>query len=251
VHALPPGRRAAREQNVADTWNPSLAEIEALPHLLNVQEESSCVLRVVLAAIGSLNLRALTLHCCSYGAGPGGVAQQTELMTITRPCRMGTLCCCPLEMTMREAGPGSALLGRVVEECSCSEVLRQCFCWTCTHHVLAARTPGAAKLDHRYSLRTSLCCCGRVNNCFGATCCKPNLILDILSADDNKLVSTVQKTYAAGAPGFEGCMRCAVEFDNYIVEFPADATPIERALLVNAVLSSEYAYFSRSGGDDE
>ena len=67
VHALPPGRVAAREQGAPDSWNPSLAEIESLPHVMDIQEESSCFLRVILAALGGLNLRALTLHCCSYG----------------------------------------------------------------------------------------------------------------------------------------------------------------------------------------
>ena len=32
----------------------------------------------------------------------------------------------------------------------------------------------------RYSLRTSTWCCGRVNNCCGATCCKNDFVIDIL-----------------------------------------------------------------------
>jgi hypothetical protein len=238
VHALPPGRHAAREHNAPDSWHPSLAEIEVLPHVLTVQEESSAVMRVVLAITGCLNLRALSLHFSS--ASHGGV-----MAVATRPCKLGSMCCCPLEMTLVAPGPaGPQVLGKVQEACSCGELCAQCCLCTCTHNVLSG-----PELNHAFSLRNAGCCCGRVNNCCGATCCKRAHIIDVL-APDGKLLTTVQKTYG-GAPGGEGLVRCAVEFDNYIVEFPPHATPSERALLLNAVLAIDYAYFSRTGGEDD
>ena len=245
MHALPPGRVAAREQGAPGTWSPSLAEIEALPHVMEIQEESSCFLRVLLAALGGLNLRALTLHCGSYAppAQPGAPLTLVELLTVRRPCRPGVaLCCWPLEMNVYE---GDAVLGSVREQCGCGEWLRQCCCCVCTHRVLAG-APGAQ--THRYSLRTGLCCCGRVNNFCGGTCCRPNLIMDVLTPD-GKLASTVQMTYG-GAPGCEGLVRCAAQFNNYVVSFPEEATAQDRALLIAAVMSHEYALFSRSGGDN-
>ena len=253
MHALPAGRTAARTQGAADTWNPTLAEVEALPHVMDIQEESSCLLRVLLAMLGGLNLRALTLHCCSYGApgAPGAPPQKHELLTVERPCRPGMcLCCWPLDMRVYEHGAfgGGAprALGSVREECSAGECARQCCCCVCTHRLWAG--PPGARQTHRYSLRTGICCCGRVNNCCGATCCKPNLIMDVLTPD-GKLASTVQMAYG-GAPGCEGCARCAFDFNNYIVQFPEEASAEDRALLIAAVMSVEYALFSRQGGEN-
>ena len=172
--------------------------------------------------MGGLNLRALKLHFLR-----GGV----EEMTNTRTCAMGAMCCCPLTMYVSQA---DRLLGAVLEDSSCGG----CF----------EAQPGGG-LDHRYSIVVPTCCCGRVNNCCGATCCKPNLIMDIVTPD-GKLVSTVQKTYGGGQ-GCESCARMTVQLDNYLIEFPVDATPTERALIVNGVLSAEYAYFSRTGGDSD
>ena len=236
VHAMPADKRAAREQGGGGgVWAPTLAEIQALPQLLSVREESSACLRVALAALGGLNLRALTLHC---GVGP----HAPDVFTIDRPCKFGGCCCSPLEMHMRA---GAAPLGSVVEDWSCRTCAEQTCCCIYTHKVLL---PGA---QHRFSLRTGLCCAGRVNNCCGATCCKRDLIMDVVSpGDGNKLVSTVQKTYAAGS-GCEACMRCAVEFDTYILEFPEGSSHEERALLIAAVLSHDYALFSRTGGDND
>ncbi len=60
-----------------------------------VQEDSSCCLRVCLAACGGLNLRALQLHMYEGN---------TETVAVDRPCRMGAGCCCPVEMTISSKG---------------------------------------------------------------------------------------------------------------------------------------------------
>ncbi|KAK9804243.1 hypothetical protein WJX72_002980 [[Myrmecia] bisecta] len=131
--------------------------MDALQELLDVQEESSCLLRSILSYLGGLNLRKLKLH-------------------------------------------------------------------------------------------VSLCCCGRVNNCCGASCCKPNLILDVLSPDGRILEATAQKTYGRGK-GCSALARCVFFFDNWVMEFPEHATAAERALLLTSLLNVEYAHFARTGGD--
>lgn len=73
------------------------------------------------------------------------------------------------------------------------------------------------------------------------------MIFDILDAN-GKLASTVQKTYGKGR-GCEACCRCTFMFDNYIVEFPPTASAEERLLLIAAVMQTEYAVFSRKGGE--
>ena len=254
VYAMPPERHAARMPSEAGAWEPSSEEISALPLLFTIQEESDCFVRVLLSALGGLNLRCLTLH---YLLGPAGAAAcgglspapgigaGAEVLTATRPCRMGLGCCCPLLMRLRDGG--GAPLGEVGEPCDCGVCLQQSCCCVFTHQVRAT-APGAAEPQHRYTLQAPLCCCGgRVNNCCGATCCRPNLIMDV-ATPDGKLVSTVQKIYGKGR-GCQACMRCAFEFDTYVLEFPNEASGQERALLLAAVLSMDYALFSRRGGE--
>ena len=249
VYALPLGHRAARTPCEAGAWEPSSEEVSSLPLLFSVHEESDCLVRVLLAALGGLNLRCLTLHflgpagaeACA-GAAPSSTAAAPpparEVLTAVRPCRMGVGCCCPLLMRLRDAG--GAPLGHVGEPCDARVCLKACCCCAFTHHVHAPQ--------HRYTLLAPLCCCGgRVNNCCGATCCKPNLIVDI-TTPDGKLASTVQKTYGKGR-GCQACLRCVLEFDTYILEFPPEATAQERALLVAGVLGIDYALFSRRGGE--
>ncbi len=39
-------------------------------------------------------------------------------------------------------------------------------------------------------------------------------------------------------------------FDNYLLEFPAESTPEERALLITSIFQLDYAYFEKKGGED-
>ena len=58
---------------------------------------------------------------------------------------------------------------------------------------------------HKYSLAVPTCCCGRVDNCCGATCCKPALIMDI-TGPDGQMVANAVKSY--GGSGCAALCRC-------------------------------------------
>eukprot|EP00198_Chlamydomonas_reinhardtii_P002669 XP_001692005.1 predicted protein [Chlamydomonas reinhardtii] len=235
VRALPGHVRAATEPNQPGTWAPSSKEVDMLPEVMFVQEDSSCCLRVCLAAFGGLNLRALQLHMYEGN---------TEAVTVERPCKMGAGCCCPLEMTIKSRGQQ---IGMVVEEADsyCGMCYQQCCTCTYTHKVMMGAT--RESLVHKYSLVAPTCCCGRVNNCCGATCCKPNLFIDVVSPD-GKLINAVQKTYGGGGSG--DCCRCVFDFSNYVLTFPPGSSHQERLALLVGVLSVEYALFSRKGGEN-
>ena len=47
------------------------------------------------------------------------------------------------------------------------------------------------------------------------------------------------------------CIPAAVfDFDNWVIAFPRSASEYERALLLTAVMQTDYTYFSRKGGDN-
>jgi hypothetical protein len=107
VAALPFGKRAARDHNASpEKWAPSGEELQALPELMRVQEESSCLVRCVLACCGCLNLRPLTLHYSDAGG---------EKFRVERKFNLGAWICCPLKMTLLEL-PGAKRVGEIVED---------------------------------------------------------------------------------------------------------------------------------------
>ena len=146
------------------------------------------------------------------------------------------------------AGDTGMMIGRVREDFS-NYCAKCCLCMcACTWYFDVERpAPSSPSLfEKRFKLRANLSCCGRTNNCCGATCCKNDMVFDILDASGN-LAGRLQKTYA---PGGSACCRMCFHFDNYILEFPASSTPEDRLLLITSVFHLDYFAFERKGGDN-
>ncbi|GLC44928.1 hypothetical protein PLESTB_001690400 [Pleodorina starrii] len=235
VRAMPADKRPATVHNEPGAWQPSTKELDSLPQVFFVEEDSSCLLRAILAYCGGLNLRALQLHVYQGNE---------EKYTVKRPCKLGGCCCCPLEMSLY--AKDGTMQGMVVEDYDgyCGPCLEQCCMCVYRQKVLVGSS--RSSLVHKYSLVNPMCCCGRVNNCCGATCCKPSLFIDIVDTGSN-LAAVAQKTYGGGKGS--DCCRCVFDFSNYVLPFPPNATHAERMLLLTGILSLEYAYYSRKGGE--
>lgn len=80
---MPADKHAAKFQGDPARWKATDRELQALPMMFRVEEESSCLLRILLAACGILNLRPLKLHVLENG---------TERYRIDRPFRCGWGC---------------------------------------------------------------------------------------------------------------------------------------------------------------
>lgn len=78
-----------------------------------VQEESSVWLRMLLACIGGLNLRPLSLHWRRHPDRP-----TIDAYTVVKACRCGGALCCPLKMALYspQRGYGNDLVGLVEED---------------------------------------------------------------------------------------------------------------------------------------
>ncbi|GIL63950.1 hypothetical protein Vafri_17866 [Volvox africanus] len=235
VKAMPENQRLATYHGEPGTW--SLSSVNALPGVYVVQEKSDDDLRAILACCGGLNLRPLNLH---FYQG------KERMYRVDRDCKMGGCCGCPLEMRLH--AKDGTLQGAVVEEFDdcCFNCYEQ-FCMCIVRHKILVGTTPNNRLLHKYSLVYPMCCCGRVNNCFGSTCCKPHLFIDI-EKPDGTLVAVAQKTY--GTNTWDDCYRCWFRFSNYVLPFPPEATQQERVLLLTGILNMEYAYFSRQGGEN-
>mmetsp|Transcript_34793 Transcript_34793/g.55804 ORF Transcript_34793/g.55804 Transcript_34793/m.55804 type:complete len:298 (+) Transcript_34793:518-1411(+) len=97
------------------------------------------------------------------------------------------------------------------------------------------------QFENKFKMIKNKCCCGRSNNCCGATCFSNDKLLDIVD-NDGKVVPHLQKTHGVDEDGIGGCCRCAFNF-NYMLSFPEGATEVEKTLVLAAALQTEVAYF--------
>lgn len=68
-------------------------------------------------------------------------------------------------------------LGAVKVQSLASASLRcnQC-CFKCTTYQDVERTTAETGTEKRFSIVVNMACCGRVDNCCGATCCKDSMV---------------------------------------------------------------------------
>ena len=150
-----------------------------------------------------------------------------------------------------DALAGGEVFGRVVEKTEpYPSMVYQCCCKCIHYDEIHEEGPGVgAGSRHVLTTRTSHCCCGRVNNCCGATCCKHDFIIDILDPETEEVVATLQRTYAKG-DGCDALCRMCQQFQTYLVKFPPQATHRQRVLVLAAVLHLDYQHFEKQGGGE-
>lgn len=231
IAPLPDGKCAAREHDQADVWNPTHKELESIQYNMQATEDSGLFNRIFFTWFGCLNNRPLTLHVSERGK---------EVLLIRKPFKCGGELCCPLEMTVEKSGNKIGMVKQDFDN-YCGKCVESCCRCTWYNNILEGS-------DLKYVVRLNACCCGRTNNCCGATCCKNNLIMDILDKD-GKVVATIQKTYAP-SDNCDAFCRCCYHYDNYIVEFPTEATTQQRELILAAVFQVDYGWYEAKGGDD-
>ncbi|GLE08587.1 hypothetical protein PINS_up019872 [Pythium insidiosum] len=219
-----------------DGWEPTAEELEQLEAFLFAHEESDCLTRTFFTCCGCKGLRPLRMHF-SVNGGTG------DVYIIDRDFKLGGSCCCPFEMSLDAVGDGqSRRIGRVREDFS--PYLNKCLsaCCLATTYTDIERAMPDGTYEKKYTLRTNLSCCGRVNNCCGATCLKNDAVYDILDTKGN-VVAHLQRTYGRGTDCMGALCRMSFGFNNYVLEFPRDSTPEDRMLLITALFQVEYINF--------
>ena len=239
VHLLPTNKVVKNHPHDPDGWEPTGEELDALETFLFAQEESSLCTRLCLTWLGCKSLRPLKMHFSVLGS-------TGDVLVIDRPFKLGGGCCNPLEMHLNAVDNGDMRrIGRVREDFSpyfgkcCSAM-----CVSTTYTDIERALPDGS-YEKRYSLRTNLSCCGRVNNCCGATCCKNDAVYDVLDVK-GEVVAHLQRTYAAKSDMCSALCRMGFDFNNYILEFPRDSTPEDRMLLLTSLFQIEYQLFERA-----
>ncbi|OQR89782.1 hypothetical protein ACHHYP_06048 [Achlya hypogyna] len=239
IHQLPAEKRVRSHPHDAEGWSPSTTEIKNLDKFLFAHEESSLLKRICLTWLGCRNLRPMKLHIAVDGSsGDSYIAH--------RPFLLGGACCCPLTMNLSAVNGGELVrIGRAREDFS--GYVSKCIsaCCLCTSYTDIERLLPDNSFAKRYTIRMNLACCGRTNNCCGGSCFKHNAVYDILDVDGN-VVAHLQLT----ASDARAWCRAAGNFSTFILEFPIDATPEDRALLLTALFQIEYSLFESGKNDN-
>ncbi|TMW67390.1 hypothetical protein Poli38472_011010 [Pythium oligandrum] len=242
ISSLPPNKVVKNRPDDPDGWEPTVEELEQLDAFLFAAEESDWLTRMCFTCFGCKSLRPLRMHFAVAGS-------TGDVFVIDRPFKLGGVCCCPLEMNLDALveGQTSRRIGRVREDFS--PYLSRCIsaCCLATTYTDIERALPDGSYEKKYTLRTNLSCCGRVNNCCGATCLKNDAVYDILDMK-GEVVAHLQMTYGKGADWLGACCRMGFHFNNYVLEFPHDSSPEDRMLLVTALFQVEYQHFE---GQDE
>lgn len=253
---LPVDKIVANDPYDPKRWKPTSEQLESLDKLIFAIEESTFWNRLWTACCGCKNLRKLQMHFAVN-------KESGDVYLIERDMKLGGCCGCPLEMNLYGMdGKNKVRIGRVKENFTpyCGTCFAN-FC-TCTYYhdvdKFVDNSSAVVGNDHpddsfekAYTIRTNICCCGRVNNFCGATPCKNDLVIDILDKDGNEIVAHLQKTYAPSEAGGScaALCRCCFEYSNYILEFPIDSDARDRMLLITAMIQVEYHLFERSGNE--
>jgi len=247
---LPQDKGATNDPSDPARWQPTGEQLESLDKFIFAMEESTLWDRLWTSCCGCKNLRKLQMHFAVNKA-------TGDVYLIERDMKLGGCCGCPLQMDLYSMNENKKVrIGRVKENfvpyfSKCLTNLCSCTYYHDVEKYIGGNDADADdySFEKSYAIRTSLCCCGRVNNFCGATCCKNDLVIDVLDKNDH-VVAHIQKTYAPSETGGCGAFcRAFCEYSNYILEFPANSDADDRMLLITAMFQVEYHLFETSGDE--
>ncbi|RLN92223.1 hypothetical protein BBJ28_00003245 [Nothophytophthora sp. Chile5] len=239
IHQLPTNRKVKTHPKDPDGWSPTGPELKALEPFMRAKEESSCFTRTMLTWLGCGSLRPLKMHFM-VGSDDG------DVYLIDRPFKCGGAVCCPMEMrldAMSNDKTEPTRIGRVREDFS--PYMGRCCsaCCLATTYTDIERALPDGSYEKRYSLRVNLSCCGRVNNCCAPSCCRNDAVYDVLDPK-GEVVANLQVSFGSGEC-LKACCRAGGGFTNFVLQFPRDSTPQDRALLLAALFQLDYALFEK------
>jgi len=195
-------------------------------NLLTLKEESDCCQRQCCRPRHTFKIKI-----------KGGSDTSTDgesLAHFDRPFACTILCCCvllnPQVLTISIKGTET---GKVIQHWPCMNNLLPC-------HRYWRVVDGNGK--DVYMIKSDQCC--NTNLC-APSCCCPARTIDILTPDQSTKVGSIVDV-------FPGCnlRGCAGTADNYILNFPDTATPVDKLNLLGALILIEYMVFEKKPSDE-
>jgi len=205
-----------------DSWDDE--QFWSAPDLLVVQEESECCQRVCCGGY-----RAMKLHI--------NTPNEIKVLEMDRPFKCTLFCCCTMlnrqELSIKS--PNGTHMGKVEVDFKCSDF----YCGKQYINVMDKHG------DTRYYIKDDVCC---NKNCGAPSCCCPVRHMPIMNSNKEVI------TGAALTNVWPGCncrgVAGGATNDNYKLDFPANASAEDKALLLGGLFLVEYVLFERRNKDD-
>jgi len=218
VSTKPHGKGDKPEEWQDDTFTEALDK----GHILTLKEESECCQRQICRPMHTLSIKVK--------GGSDTKMDGETLATFDRPFKCTVLCCCMLfnPQVLTSTIKGGQVVGRTIQH------------WKLIQNFLVCqrywRVVDADGKD-RYMIHDYFCC--NENMC-APSCCCPVRTINIMTPDESKVVGSIVNVW----PGcnFRACLG---QYDNYILNFPEDASPADKVNLLGALVLVEYMVFEK------
>jgi hypothetical protein len=216
--------------NKAEEWEDATFK-KALKHghILTLKEESSCCQRQCLGRFRSFKIKVK--------GGEDTKADGDTLAEFDRPCKCSVICCLWLlnPSTLTVSLKGGQVTGRVIHH------------WPMINNFIMCQSfwrvvDETGKDTHL--IHDDFCC---NENMFAPSCCCKTRTIGIWNPDHSKQVGSIVNVW----PGCNSIRSCFCQVDNYILNFPEDATPTEKLNLLGALVLVEYMVFEKKPGEGE
>jgi len=197
-------------------------------HILTLKEESDCCQRQVCRPMHSFRIKVK--------GGEDTKADGDTLAEFDRPFKCQLVCCCKLfnPSTMTNSLKGGQVTGRTIYHWPMIKNFM-----ICTNYWRVVDAEG----NDKYMIYDDFCC--NKNMC-APSCCCPVRTIQIQTPDQTQNVGSIIN-YWAGC-NLRSFFHPAV--DNYVLNYPADATPTDKFNLLGALLLVEYMVFEKKPRDN-
>lgn len=236
---MPADKNTLTNKTDENGWTPSMDEMTNLPKTIIGREKSDALTRCFLSCCGCGQFRPFVMDFTP------AESESVSYFRMDRPFSLGGICCCP---HTADTFVGGNKVGRVKEDWTCGNYFPRCF-----EAIFCCRVPYNLEIIRngefvtRYKVLFNFCCSGPHFNCLGSTCIFNDMLFDVVipkpDGSQSPPVGHIQKTYG-GMFSPEALLRCCCfQADNFIVQWPEEATVEERALLLTATTLVEYLFF--------
>lgn len=224
---LPFDKHALKSNNDKEGWRPRKAETENLvfTHYANESSYGGCCLKCC------QNFRPYTMHLRSKQGGVSPFSVKKEF----------SCCYCPPEIELLN---NRQTIGRVVPKCG-PFFLCQEYCCIQEYNMQLVEN---GKLRNKFKFVYNSSCFGPHNNVCAPTICKKNELFDVYrynsagKVDKTQEIGHVQRIYVSG------CGSCCCDRNNgknkYLIEWPINATPEEKALFISTMIMLDFHYMT-------
>jgi len=235
-------------------WNSTMPEyvednlFQAQQAVAEVREESECCCRYCCHQHRALKLGlfAPIPDHASMGYSQNGWPEGVEpMLTMDRPFKCPVFCCCfmPFPWEMSVSAPGRGHIGKALYDFKWYNC-----CWCCDQHMTLLDSNSNPRYTVHSPLACGGCCPHDAQNRCCTNCCAPSCFSRTYTSTFHDATTGAQVgSFDNQWPGCNARGLCQADSgaSNYVLKFPGNATPDDKALLMTGLFLNNFIYFEK------